>query len=209
MIANFFLAILCVFTMIASAHHFKIRDGDEYLKISHHNATDDDRHELRVKMRLNQTLSTLETATVICFYTGSNYTLTEGAKGFGFQTWCSIANCSSNTHLGASFLGSTLRYRHPPTWRMGGNDVSHTNTGVGRERDGTRPDFVYNMNSTELESSNFPVEDKEAYLKCFSNCKGEFYKTNLVGDVEITKDWNEHEINWLNHTSSELKFEFE
>lgn len=87
MIANFVLAIIYVLVMIASAHHFRVSDGDQGLKISHHNAENDDRHELRVKMRLNETLSTLETATVICFYTGSNYTLAQGAKGFGFQTW--------------------------------------------------------------------------------------------------------------------------
>lgn len=189
---KFILAVVVALTLaFAFADPLIVDHGDEWFRIS--TKKEGSNYRLRVGMGLEDNLTTLKAATVICFHTDKNYNLKSGAKGFGFTAWCTVTECTSNHHLGASFFGSSLKSTSPPTWAGAGSDVSHTNKGVTSVKGGDNPDFIYKMTPAEFGKSNVPQPCDETYLRCYAKYDCGFYDTNLLTDLNL-KGWKEAKV---------------
>jgi hypothetical protein len=203
------LIILMVLAIVISSKAVTIvNDGTEWLKVAYKNPESGEDHRIRWRARLASRLGLLETATAICFETDDTYEVNAGAKAFGIQFWCGITDCKHNYQLGAIWFGSVAKDSAEVTWTGAGDDVSHTNKGVGQVNGGKRPDYLYGMSNDEFEESNLPAEGDEVYLKCFTNFSGSYHETNLNTDMQLTEsdgdsDWTAHEVH-LNEPASSV-----
>lgn len=162
-----------------------VEAGSEWLKASFVNHGEGEDFRIRLQMNLSSRLGLLETATTICFRTDETDTLAVGAKGFGMQFLCALNDCTSNTHLLAVLFASEVKSVEPVVWSGSGMDLSYTNRGVAEADEGVKPDTMYGMFASQLESSNLPGPNEEVYLRCYVNYHGAYSNSNLLTDIQL------------------------
>ncbi|CAI2375980.1 unnamed protein product [Moneuplotes crassus] len=188
------LTVLLLSSVLVSADPFGVTLGGGATFSLDDDAADPDMRKIHIQMALDQNLHLLETATTICFASDDSFNIADGSVGFGMSFLCAIHECTSNAHLHTLLFGS--HYTAAGYWAGAGTDASHTNVGVVNLNDGMHPDTSFNMASTLAASINLPdlAPAADAHYKCFTNFDGSYIEDNLLVDIHLDSDWEEHNV---------------
>jgi hypothetical protein len=185
-ISIFAIALLLSCALIANAeeHQFTFFN---MLKITNDYDSEEDMHSVRFQMELPFNLHLLETATTICSISDAAGEQQEEARGFAIQFLCATTECTSNTHLHAYLIGSTVTEEGEgiAKWHGPEHDASYTNRGVVEANDGMNPDTKFVMDAATYASLELPANGAETHYACHSKVDGTLYSTNLNAEFEI------------------------
>ncbi|CAI2376445.1 unnamed protein product [Moneuplotes crassus] len=149
--------------------------------------------KVHFQMSLNSNLHLLDTATAICFDSDDSFNIADGSAGFGISFLCVSLQCTSNAQLHTLLFGSHYQEGY---WAGAGIDVSHTWVGGLEVNDGLSPEAQFDMETSVAASINLPDLEAEVdtYLKCFTNFAGSYIENNLLVDINLNSDWQEHNV---------------
>ena len=186
------LLLSCAVFANAEEHQFTFFN---MLKITNDYDTAEDVHSVRFQMELPWNLHLLETATTICSLSDATGEQMEEARGFAIQFLCATTECTSNTHLHAYLIGSTVTEDSEggvstAMWHGVQNDASYTNRGVVEANSGLHPDTHFVMDPATYADLELPAMGAETHYACHTKLDGTLYSTNLVAPFEI------HEEGW-------------
>ncbi|CAI2376568.1 unnamed protein product [Moneuplotes crassus] len=187
------LTVLLLSSVLVAAGPLTIDVGGGALFRLQDEVLDAFNRKVRFEMTLNSNLHLLETATAICFDSDDTFSISDGAPGWGMSFLCTVSECSTNAHLHTLLFGSHYQEGH---WVGGGVDASFTWNGGLEPNDGIFPVAQFYMGISLAASINLP--DLEAavdtYYKCFTNFDGSYVEDNLLVDINLDSDWQEHNV---------------
>lgn len=188
------LTVLLLSSVLVSADPFGVTLAGGASFSLDDDAADPGMRKIHIQMSLDHNLHLLETATTICFASDDSFNIGDGSVGFGMSFLCAIHECTSNAHLHTLLFGS--HYTGSGYWAGAGIDASHTNIGVVNLNDGMHPDTSFNMASSLAASINLPdlAPAADAHYKCFTNYDGSYIEDNLLVDIHLDSDWEEHNV---------------
>jgi len=142
--------------------------------------------------RLAVALQNGQTANLICFATGSDFVVQDGAKGFIQQFGCLGLNnrCAYNYLMQSYFFASdALVDGTDISFEGGGLDLSAPNVGVQKIGTSTRPDTAYSWTQAEFDSSNLPAAHTQSYYRCYFKSGVLYRNANPLLDIVIDSSW--------------------